>query len=1469
MAQITKLFTKGLDTDTAPHLQEKESYSSAMNVHFSLGSLLGVNDGQGTNMSGYNIGGDLGVLEPFAGNTDWTTLFSTLGVTGYDQDGAKCIGYAVDDTESISNDKRFFYLFIYTPQYGTSPINPSNSYIIKVAIKYNNTNKVNTISIADSSILLSGSWVIGPNIDNLGFLGTYFVSARVSGEQLIWTDGVNPIRYVNVTTDYLSNNPTVAQLSLITEPPYAPLAPLREWIDDDPLSGTYGQIFTTGDPGYGSTVQKLPYQCTYRITNTDNFTSVLAPYSFTSLPARQEDIDTDPFVGNRITVIVPKDQVFPSNTQSIDIVLKDLTSGVNSIVRKFDVNDQTVRTYYIAGPFGGPYNYTDAQAIAAHNDSSSGFQLYVNGWSGSDILETIDSATAAKQFDSLPITSQSLEIASNRLFLANNLEGYDATTTAPEVTIDTTSYLYTTAKTAYPNIMDIRVIAITTAPTSTLIINRIYFALMVRDITTGKNYSFNKEIGFPSWVYGSPSTARDAYSNSIYQYLPQRISIEDLTLMKAQADPTTNPTREDVMYELNQDYAKIDWSVNTLGNTYTLSLRQSPTVPYTLTSFYSAANYEGPSNQQQAFMPNSSYDYGIQFYDQSLRKSGVTKIGTFNAPVYNPNSRNLLEKASITMPIGPQLDSVIPDWAYYYSITMSKNNRASSFISFIPSIMKFAYKDNNNIVLYNNLESPGQINPSYSYYGLAISLSELLKLGVGYSFAPGDLCDLNIYNNITSTELNITAPVLAQQDGYVICLVDQKQIQSYVSSQSNIVSYNVSSGYILYPGVSYNNAYYQSEVYVTLYTPQTDSKQLYEVSSFGLVNRGISPGTHEFGNFFDTFYFGGTNECFLIGDTYTQARNGSGSLVGLSTNTYDKGFQFWVQNISRICPFERIGQKDLTNQIKWSNVRIPNSNYNGMATFDALDVTDVDSTVGPITSIILSSKEANLASRLVILCNSGSFIGLVGQAQIYSQDQTTAFLSSAPVIGTIQPITGQWGCISPQGVISYKGMVFWADALNREIIQLAGDGATPISQQKAGFLWNQVFRNLPFDDGQYQVLSITPDTLGSGYLTAPLVTIDPPTIVGGIQATAIAVLTGGSVTSYIITNPGTGYTSTPTITVAAPPSGVTATAFIKTGNSFISAKYIKIGINPYTSEIFVTCPVPNITPTQFPADCGENRLNQYIGDKKVSYVYNYQLNKWVGAYEDNPDQWIRVGDDVFTVGSQYANTGLKLYKEFDSTPGDFNQLATPSCYISFPISEGYPATIEPLSVILMGQLTTTNTVVYARDSSTSVNNNLTQVAYWNDSNYTTREGEKFAPVLRNRLSNNAGQDQVLSINPVSLGSGYLTAPSVAVGPPTVSGGTQATAFANINTAGEVISYTITNPGTGYTSAPGILVGIPPSGGTQASADATVGIATTYDDQGIKGDRIRSKTPWVQVTFPAEQQINFQGVRVEVKPSSGH
>jgi autotransporter-associated beta strand protein len=58
------------------------------------------------------------------------------------------------------------------------------------------------------------------------------------------------------------------------------------------------------------------------------------------------------------------------------------------------------------------------------------------------------------------------------------------------------------------------------------------------------------------------------------------------------------------------------------------------------------------------------------------------------------------------------------------------------------------------------------------------------------------------------------------------------------------------------------------------------------------------------------------------------------------------------------------------------------------------------------------------------------------------------------------------------------------------------------------------------------LLSIDPGSGGSGYVGEPIVQI---TGGGGTGATARAVLTGGTVTGFVITNPGSGYTSAPTV----------------------------------------------------------------------------------------------------------------------------------------------------------------------------------------------------------------------------------------------------------------------------------------------------------------------------------------------------
>ena len=80
-----------------------------------------------------------------------------------------------------------------------------------------------------------------------------------------------------------------------------------------------------------------------------------------------------------------------------------------------------------------------------------------------------------------------------------------------------------------------------------------------------------------------------------------------------------------------------------------------------------------------------------------------------------------------------------------------------------------------------------------------------------------------------------------------------------------------------------------------------------------------------------------------------------------------------------------------------------------------------------------------------------------------------------------------------------------------------------------------------------KVASIAVSAGGSGYTSTPTVTVADPTGVtvanGGVKALATATVSGGAVTAITITNPGFGYSTAPTVTISGGSgSGGTATA---------------------------------------------------------------------------------------------------------------------------------------------------------------------------------------------------------------------------------------------------------------------------------------------------------------------------------------
>lgn len=73
------------------------------------------------------------------------------------------------------------------------------------------------------------------------------------------------------------------------------------------------------------------------------------------------------------------------------------------------------------------------------------------------------------------------------------------------------------------------------------------------------------------------------------------------------------------------------------------------------------------------------------------------------------------------------------------------------------------------------------------------------------------------------------------------------------------------------------------------------------------------------------------------------------------------------------------------------------------------------------------------------------------------------------------------------------------------------------------------------------VASVVIATTGTLYASTATATFSLPQIPGGVRATANITITTGTITAVTLVNPGSGYTSVPTLTVAPATTGTTAT----------------------------------------------------------------------------------------------------------------------------------------------------------------------------------------------------------------------------------------------------------------------------------------------------------------------------------------
>lgn len=171
---------------------------------------------------------------------------------------------------------------------------------------------------------------------------------------------------------------------------------------------------------------------------------------------------------------------------------------------------------------------------------------------------------------------------------------------------------------------------------------------------------------------------------------------------------------------------------------------------------------------------------------------------------------------------------------------------------------------------------------------------------------------------------------------------------------------------------------------------------------------------------------------------------------------------------------------------------------------------------------------------------------------------------------------GNYGLVA-DGVspIYTSGIVTTAAAAGSDTFEIAGLGTSRPYDGQVVY----------FEDLYYELKSITITNQGSGYTSTPVITIDGADESWGIDATARANVVNGRVTSVDIISNGRGYTNTsPNITVSAPDSGTTATLSLEMIPKYyevVSSTAPNVGVStvtvneqvPYAVGVGTTAPI--------------------------------------------------------------------------------------------------------------------------------------------------------------------------------------------------------------------------------------------------------------------------------------------------------
>jgi hypothetical protein len=912
-----------------------------------------------------------------------------------------------------------------------------------------------------------------PSTDT-SYLWEDLVQAKVVGDTLIWInrDGyqfsLNVKAYLNATPGepgFLSLNVDRRDISLIKAPPAFNLDVTK--LEDALYTGV-------------NYIKDSIFQFAYRYVYAGGEQSVVSPWS----KEVALNIETDDY--NYIKIGIPIKEVIPSSIMYIDILSKNNVTTAINLIKRFSALDEDF-----------------VETILNHN---AGVSQITYDFYNDNVYEAVDAAYFFKQFDAVPVESYSIEVAKDRVFLANNTEGYDAPDYV-DISINASTQEPTGSRDIEYSLQTYDNVDIYDNVASTNIVDEYYYwrnIMYIDGIDESGYYYVNGDI---DGVGGSTITDNGISLGAIDPLYPHVCEINsnpgtldfllDTTIIpgceiyvtgftnsanngyyvveEVAADDTLLVVKSDGVLPANEGSGAAV-SITLLSSFYGTTSGDVSNVPTPVDNAYTELVYLGtdpygtPTGNYFIHRSFGSYPYAesYSFGGMSLVASGsdVTITGL-------PTSQTRTFKSSSRYNVGVQ----------FYDFAMRKcgvvtktRNQDFELVDITASIPDRGYSSTNLQTLISwGLANPAPTQiPEWAKYYSIVRTDNLdtryFIQGKTKDIATGEELSYATKNSTTG-EYTISATKLTHDDTVVGISLDLETML------------NDGFGYIY------------EEVNGDVVKLYKDSGEKYTLKVIGQQGRYIILEPKDIGNLTgelwiyeirrpykqsgsEPFYEGSIYEINDWGKSTRSYSVTTGSLFGDTFISADKEYMnlredfrnFWTRNLGRACFIDNIGQIYKPTGIRWSNTFVSGSQINGLSSFDAIDYKDAPIELGPINKLQITSKAQSEGNVMIAIGQNYTASMYLGETSVVDNAGQSLLSTSGAVIGTINVLKGRFGTTLPSSVVEYDGSVYWADILNECIVRYSGNGLFAISDVGMRNFFRSYFKAKKADVDEYNIV---------------------------------------------------------------------------------------------------------------------------------------------------------------------------------------------------------------------------------------------------------------------------------------------------------------------------------------------------------------------------------------------------------------